>query len=162
EATIARIEAGNGALNAVIHKIYDEARRAAAGPLPDGPFRGVPFLVKDIVASLAGTPRTEGSRLGLGVMSDHDSELVARRKRAGLVIVGKTNTPELGILPTTEPLAHGPTRNPWDPTRSPGGSSGGAAAAVAAGWLPMAHANDGGGSIRIPAAACGLFGLKPT
>ena len=161
EATIARIEADNPTLNAVIWKRYDEARREASGPLPDGPFRGVPFLVKDIAATLAGAPFAEGSRLGAGYVSPHDSELVARHKRAGLVIVGKTNVPELGILPTTESVYYGPCRNPWDLTRTTGGSSGGAAAAVAAGWVPMAHAN-GGGSIRIPAGCCGLFGLKPT
>src|SRR5262249_58375663 len=112
DAAIARIEAGNGALNAVVYKMYDEARAAAAGPLPEGPFRGVPWLVKDVIAKLKGTPLTEGSRLALDNVSPHDSELIARQKRAGFVIVGKTNVPELGILPTTEPIAHGPTRNP--------------------------------------------------
>jgi len=162
DAAIERIEAQNGRLNAVVWKGYDEARRVARGPLPAGPFRGVPFLVKDIIARLAGAPLAEGSRLGKGYVPTYDSELVRRQKRAGLVIVGKTNVPELGILPTTESVYYGPCKNPWDPTRTPGGSSGGAAAAVAAGWVPMAHASDGGGSIRIPASCCGLFGLKPT
>jgi amidase len=162
EAAIARIERLNPRLNAVVAPMYDEARRRAGHEL-DGPFAGVPFLLKDLLAEYAGAPTTEGSRFLSGhYTAAADSELVARIKRAGLVVLGKTNTPEFGILPTTEPRLFGPARNPWDPTRTPGGSSGGSAAAVAAGLVPMAHANDGGGSIRIPASCCGLFGLKPT
>jgi len=130
--------------------------------LPEGPFTGVPFLLKDILGMCAGVPLTLGSRLLAGLVPDHDSELVRRLRRAGLIFVGKTNVPEFGTLPTTESQLFGPCRNPWDPTRSTGGSSGGSAAAVASGMVPMAHANDGGGSIRIPASCCGLFGLKPT
>ena len=162
EAAIDRIERTDGKINAVIQRWFDEARTTAAGPLPDGAFRGVPFLIKDILAEVAGKPLESGSRLGKGFISREDSELVRRFRAAGLVFLGKTNTPEMGILPTTEPVANGPTKNPWDLGRTTGGSSGGAAAAVAAGYVPLAHANDGGGSIRIPAGACGLFGLKPT
>lgn len=162
DATIERIERVNPQLNAVILPLYDQAREAAKGPLPDGPFVGVPYLLKDIIASYAGVPLTSGSAFTKDFIPDHDSELVCRLKRAGLIILGKTNTPELGLLPTTEPRLFGPTRNPWDTTRTTGGSSGGSAAAVASGVLPMAHANDGGGSIRIPASCCGVFGLKPT
>jgi amidase len=162
DAVIDQIEKFNPILNAVITPIYDMARKAAVSQLPNGPFTGVPFLIKDMVASYAGIRMTYGSRLLKDYVPDHDSELVLRYKKAGLVIVGKTNTPEFGILPTTEPELFGPTKNPWDTTRSPGGSSGGSAAAVAAGMVPMAHGNDGGGSIRIPASNCGVFGLKPT
>ena len=162
EAAIKRIERWNPTLNAVVTPMYDEARTAAIGQLPDGPFTGVPFLLKDILASYAGVRMTLGSNLLKDFVPDHDSELVVRLKRAGLIIVGKTNLPELGILPTTEPQIFGPCRNPWDIQRTTGGSSGGAAAAVASGMVPMAHANDGGGSIRIPASCCGIFGLKPT
>jgi len=162
DAAIAHIERLNPALNAVITPMFELARSSAQNPLPDGPFRGVPYLLKDLLASYAGVRMASGSAFLKGFVPDHDSELVARLKRAGLVIVGKTNTPEFGILPTTEPRAFGPSRNPWAPERTTGGSSGGSAAAVAAGMVPMAHANDGGGSIRIPASCCGLFGLKPT
>ena len=162
DAAIARIERLNPALNAVVTPMFEEGRAVASGSLPDGPFCGVPFLLKDLLASYAGVRMTSGSSFLRDFFPDHDTELVVRLKRAGLIIVGKTNTPELGILPTTEPRRFGPTRNPWDPSRTPGGSSGGSAAAVAAGMVAMAHANDGGGSIRIPASCCGVFGLKPT
>ena len=162
DAAIARIERLNPKLNAVITPMFDLARSSAQNPLPDGPFRGVPYLLKDLLASYAGVPMASGSSFLKRFIPDHDSELVVRLKRAGLVIVGKTNTPEFGILPTTEPRAFGASRNPWAPTRTTGGSSGGSSAAVAAGMAPLAHANDGGGSIRIPASCCGLFGLKPT
>ena len=164
EAAIDRIEALNPELNAVIHPLFEKGVEAARGELPDGPFRGVPLLLKDLMAHSAGDPMHEGMKhlRDVGWIEDEDTELVRRFRAAGFVILGKTNTPELGILPTTEPEAHGPTLNPWDTGRSPGGSSGGSAAAVAAGMVPLAHANDGGGSIRIPAAACGLVGLKPS
>jgi len=162
DATIERIARVNPKLNAVVTPVYDQARAAAQGDIPDGPFRGVPFLLKDLVAAYAGVRMTSGSAFLRDFVPDHDSELVRRQKRAGLIVVGKTNAPEFGILCTTEPLLFGPTRNPWDTSRTTGGSSGGSAAAVAAGIVPMAHANDGGGSIRIPASCCGLFGLKPT
>jgi amidase len=162
EASIARIERLNPTLNAVNQPLFEMARAGADGAIPDGPFRGVPYLVKDLFAGIAGTPMASGSRSMVGFVSPHDSELVARLRRAGFLFVGKTATPEFGILPTTEPHAFGATKNPWDPTRTPGGSSGGSAAAVAAGFTGAAHASDGGGSIRIPASCCGLFGLKPT
>jgi len=162
EAAIKRIEQINPAINAVITPMYEEARTAAKSPLPDGPFKGVPFLLKDLGAIYAGVRMSSGSRLLIDFKPSQDSELTVRYKRAGLIIVGKTNTPEFGLLPTTEPQAFGPTRNPWDTTRNAGGSSGGSAAAVAAGFVPIAHGNDGGGSIRIPASCCGVFGLKPT
>lgn len=162
DAAIERIERVNPAINAVITPMFDEARAAANGTLPDGPFSGVPFLLKDLLASYAGVRMASGSAFLRDFVPDHDSELVSRYKRAGLVIVGKTNTPEYGIMPTTEPTFFGPSRNPWDTTRATGGSSGGSAAAVASGMVPFAHGNDGGGSIRIPASCCGLFGLKPT
>jgi amidase len=164
DAAIERIESLNPQLNAVIHPLFEGAREAAGGELSAGPFRGVPFLLKDIGASFAGQPLHMGMQAlkDVGFRAPVDTYLAERFRAAGLVCVGKTNTPELGILPTTEPAAYGPTRNPWDLSRSAGGSSGGSAAAVAAGMVPIAHANDGGGSIRIPAAACGLVGLKPT
>src|SRR3954447_22456332 len=164
DAAIERIEELNPELNAVIHPLFDKARAEAAGDLPDGPFRGVPFVLKDLGPHSAGDPFHEGAKFAkeAGHVEDHDSELVRRFRRAGLVLVGKANTPELGILPTTEPEAYGPARNPWDTDRSTGGSSGGSAAAVASGMVTVGHANDGGGSIRIPASCCGLVGLKPT
>ncbi|MEM9462337.1 MAG: amidase [Myxococcota bacterium] len=162
ERAIAQIETHNPRVNAVIHRMYDHARAAVEAGLPDGPLRGVPFLLKDLVADYAGVPTSAGSRFLADRIPTADSELVRRYKAAGLVILGKTNTPELGIMGVTEPELHGPTRNPYDPDRTPGGSSGGSAAAVASRMVPAAHAGDGGGSIRIPAAACGLVGLKPT
>lgn len=162
DAAIDRIEQVNPAINAVITPMFDEARSAANAKLPDGPFSGVPFLLKDLLASYAGVRMASGSAFLRDFIPEDDSELVSRYKRAGLVILGKTNTPEYGIMPTTEPVFFGPTRNPWDTTRATGGSSGGSAAAVASGMVPFAHGNDGGGSIRIPASCCGLFGLKPT
>ncbi len=164
EDAIARVAQLNPQLNAVIHPLFDEARAAAASPLPAGPFRGVPLLVKDLSCYIAGAPVHEGVRAlrDAGHVADHDMWLTEQFRRAGFVIIGRTNTPELGILPTTEPVAYGATHNPWDLERSPGGSSGGSAAAVAAGIVAAAHANDGGGSIRIPASHCGLVGLKPS
>lgn len=162
EAAIAAIEAVNPRLNAVVHPMYDHARVAAARPLPAGPFTGVPFLIKDLLAVIQGVPMSAGSRAVHGLVPDHDSELIERTRAAGLVLVGKTNTSELGLAPVTEPVLFGPTANPWDTARTPGGSSGGSAAAVAARMVPMASGSDGGGSLRIPAAACGVFGLKPT
>ncbi|MGQ0432585.1 MAG: amidase [Microthrixaceae bacterium] len=164
EAAVERIERVNPHLNAVITPLFDSARAQAAAELPPGPFRGVPFLLKDLSCHSAGDPFHEGMAFlkERGWTEAEDTALAKRFRAAGLVVVGKTNTPELGILPTTEPAAYGATRNPWDPSRSTGGSSGGSAAAVAAGLVPIAHANDGGGSIRIPASECGLVGLKPT
>jgi amidase len=163
EAAIARVERLNPKLNAVVTALYDRARAEAKVVGSDGPFAGVPFLLKDLLAEYAGARFTEGSDFIDGRYTpEADSELTRRLKRAGLIVIGKTNTPELGILPTTEPRLFGPTRNPWNLGLTPGGSSGGSAAAVAAGFVAMAHANDGGGSIRIPASCCGLFGLKPT
>jgi amidase len=162
DTAIAEVERLNPALNAVVHKHYDLARAAIAAGLPPGRLRGVPFLLKDLDLSLAGAALTEGSRLMTGYAPDFDSTLVARYKAAGLVIFGRTNSAELGLSFTTEPLAFGPTRNPRDLRLSAGGSSGGSAAAVASGMVPMAHATDGGGSIRQPAALNGLFGLKPS
>jgi amidase len=165
DAAIERIESDNDRLNAVSVSWFEHARSVAADPaLPEGPFRGVPFLLKDLYAQFAGQPLTNGNVAlkKAGHVADFDTTLVSRYKAAGLVIAGRTNSPEMGTVPTTEPLAHGPTRNPWNTGRTPGGSSGGAAAAVAAGMVPFAHASDGGGSIRIPASCCGLVGLKPS
>ena len=159
---LAAIDLLDGELNAVINVMADEARAGAAAPLPEGPLTGVPFLLKDLVVSYAGVPTGCGSRLLDGWTRDYDSEILVRWKRAGLVVVGKTNTPELGSNGSTEPVAHGPCRNPWNLGHSTGGSSGGSAAAVAAGIVPAAHANDGGGSIRGPASNCGVVGLKPS
>jgi amidase len=164
DAAILRIERGNKTLNAVIHQRFEQARAEAKGALPDGPFRGVPFLLKDLDGFSAGDPYHAGNRAlaEAGYVAPTDSYLTRKFREAGLVILGRTNSPEFGLMPTTEPLAKGPTRNPWNLGHSTGGSSGGSAAAVAAGFVPMAHAGDGGGSIRIPAASCGLVGLKPT
>jgi amidase len=162
DAAIGRMEQLNPELNAVIHELFDRARGEAAGELPDGPFRGVPFLLKDLGAELAGTPFNEGLAFSGDYHSTVTQALTQRYIDAGFVICGKTNAPELGILPTTEPARFGPSRNPWNTDHSTGGSSGGSAAAVASGMVPVAHANDGGGSIRIPASCCGLVGLKPT
>jgi amidase len=164
EAALARIEALDPHCNAVIHRLDDKARAQAAGALPEGPFRGVPMVLKDLTVHSAGDPFHEGVRAlkELAYTEPDDSYLVARLRAAGFVFAGRTNVPEYGLLPTTEPLAYGPTRNPWDPGRSTGGSSGGSAAAVAARMVAVGHANDGGGSIRIPASECGLFGLKPS
>jgi amidase len=164
DAAIERVEKLNGEVNAVIHPRFEQARAEAAGDLPDGPLRGVPFVLKDLVAESAGDPHHAGIAgvKAAGLVSDHDTELVRRFRAAGLVLIGKTNTPELGLFPTTEPAAYGPSRNPWDLGRSTGGSSGGSAAAVATGMVAIGHANDGGGSIRIPASECGLVGLKPS
>ena len=163
EAAIARIERLNPALNAVIMELYDSARKAAESPPTKGPFAGVPYLLKDMVAH-AGTPLTFGSAFmkRVGFVPKQSHEVVRRTEEAGVIVVAKTNACELGLLPITEPEAYGPTANPWNLDHSPGGSSGGSAAAVAAGFVPAAHANDGGGSIRIPASACGIFGLKPS
>ena len=162
EEAIVRIERVNTTLNAVITPMYDLAREAVQNTLPDGPFRGVPFLLKDLLGDFAGVPQTMGSRACKNYIPSGDSELVKRYKKAGLVILGKTNVPEFGLLGYTEPKLHGPTRNPWNTDHTPGGSSGGSAAAVAGGMVPMASASDGAGSIRIPASCCGLFGLKVT
>ena len=161
EAAIERVEALNPKVNAVVQKMYDEGRAAIRAGLPPGPLSGVPYLMKDLYAWQKGARIGNGSRLYDGFVADHDFTLVERYKAAGLVIFGRTNTPEFGLNAATEPVANGPTRNPWNLERSAGGSSGGAAAAVAAGMVPAAHGTDGGGSIRIPAANCGLFGLKP-
>jgi amidase len=162
DAAIARIEKVNPTLNAVVHKMYDQARAAAKGTLPDGPFRGVPFVVKDLDGWLAGEPYTQSCRMSKDFVPTHDAEIIARMKRTGVVIVGKTNCSELGLLGVTESELRGPARNPWNPDHTPGGSSGGTASIVGSRALPMGHGGDGGGSIRIPASACGLFGLKPT
>jgi len=162
EAAIERIEAHNPQLNAVVYTMFDQARQAAQGDLPDGSFRGVPFLVKDLLAMVAGAPTSYATRLLRHNTPPIDSELVRRWKAAGLVITGKTNTSEFGYTPWTEPELFGPTRNPYDRTRTAGGSSGGSGAAVAARLTPMASGGDGGGSIRVPASVNGVFGLKPT
>jgi amidase len=162
EAVIERIEALNPKVNAVVTKMYDRARAAIAAGLPGGPFMGVPYFLKDLHLLYAGVPTTYGSRFFADFVPDHDSTMTVRLKQAGLVICAKTNTPEFGQATSTEPVLFGPTRNPWNLNFSSGGSSGGAAAAVASGMVPMAHATDGGGSIRVPASCCGLFGLKPT
>jgi amidase/6-aminohexanoate-cyclic-dimer hydrolase len=161
EAAVERIEALNPQLNAVVQKQYDAARATIRAGLPKGPLAGVPYLLKDLYTWQQGARVGNGSRIYDGFVADHDFTLVERYKAAGLVILGRTNTPEFGLNAATEPAVNGPTPNPWRLDRSAGGSSGGAAAAVAVGMVPAAHATDGGGSIRIPAANCGVFGLKP-
>ncbi len=164
EAAIERIETHNPQLNAVIHTMYDEARKGAEEivNVPSSPFTGVPFLLKDLLAAYAGVPMRNGSRFFRNYVPKEDSVMVQRYKAAGLITLGKTNTPEFGITPVTEPELFGSANNPWDLDRTTGGSSGGSAAAVASHIVPMAHGGDGGGSIRIPASCCGIFGLKPT
>jgi amidase len=162
EAALTRSAKVNPKINAVSLDLSDRARRELAAKAPTGPLAGVPFLLKDLGPRLAGTATTDSCKLYADDIAETDSPLTSLYKAAGLTIFGKTNTPELGLEPITEPVMFGPTRNPWDLSRSSGGSSGGAAAAVAAGILPAAHASDGGGSIRIPASCCGLFGLKPS
>jgi len=166
DAALGAIEAVNPDINAVIALTEEETEaslaRYASGDTEGEPFAGVPFLIKDVGMHYAGVPCEMGSRLCNGFVLPHDTELAARFKRAGVVTLGRTNTPEFGNNATTEPLANGPTRNPWNTGRVPGGSSGGTAAAVAARMVPLGHGNDGGGSIRIPAACCGVFGLKPS
>ncbi len=162
EEAIDRAERVDPRINAIVVKMFDEARRRVAKDRLEGPFAGVPFLLKDLASAYAGVKLQSGSQMYRGYHPAHHSELVERYLRAGLVVFGKTNTPELGIVPVTEPAIYGAAHNPWRHGRTPGGSSGGAAAAVAAGIVPMAHGGDGGGSIRIPASCCGLFGLKPS
>lgn len=162
EAAINQIEQTNPKLNAVVYKLYEEALEASNSVDYDAPFCGVPTLIKDLGTALAGTPMGGGSRLYKDYVPDHDSEVVKRLRAAGLLFVGKSSAPEFGVPPCTESEAYGVTRNPWNLDRTSGGSSGGAGTAVAARMVPVAHASDGGGSIRIPASCCGLFGLKPT
>lgn len=163
EAAIERAERYDNKLNALTYRWFDAARQlATSSDLPEGPFRGVPYLLKDLYAAEAGKPLSNGSRAykAADYVSPEDTTLVSRYKASGLISLGRSNSPEFGSVPVTEPEAWGPTRNPWDLSRTPGGSSGGSAAAVAAGIVPIAHASDGGGSIRIPASCCGLVGLK--
>lgn len=162
DEAINRIEQVNPRLNAVVERLFDRGRESAGSGLPDGPFRGVPFATKNLLAPIAGVRIDAGSRFFHGHVAARDSTLISRYRKAGLVFLATTNTPELGLLPFTEPELHGPTRNPYDLARTSGGSSGGSAALVAARALPMAHASDGGGSIRIPSSCCNLFGLKPS
>lgn len=162
EAALERADARNPRLNAIVARYDDEARARARGPLPPGPVSGVPFLLKDLYSEWSGHPVTGSTRLLAGRIATRDSDVVSRLLRAGVVIFGQTNTPELGIMAVTESALRGPARNPWNPDFTPGGSSGGSAAAVAARIVPAAHGNDGGGSLRIPASACGLFALKAT
>lgn len=162
DTAIARIEHLNPRLNAVVETLYDAARRDIANGLPDGSFTGVPFLVKDLHTLVRGSRLSHGCAFFAGHASSHDSSVVTKARSAGLVIAGRTNSPEFGLNTTTESRFLGAARNPWNPERSTGGSSGGSAAAVASGMVPLAHATDSGGSIRIPASCCGLIGLKPT
>ena len=161
EEAIARVELLNPKINAVVFRTYDRARSAAKLPL-SGPFAGVPYLLKDILGSQKGVPTRQGSNFMPPAPAPHDATLVRRFTAAGLISIGKTNVPEFGLVPTTEPTIYGACHNPWELDHSAGGSSGGSGAAVAAGIVPLAHANDGGGSIRVPASANGLVGLKPT
>jgi amidase len=164
DAAISRIEKLNGDVNAVIHPLFDRARAAVQSGLPSGPFTGVPIVIKDLDGTLAGAPYHAGNKAlkAANYVATTTSYTFEKLERAGFVIVGKSNTPEFGLMPTAEPQAYGPTHNPWNLAHSSGGSSGGSAAAVASGMVPIGHAGDGGGSIRIPASMCGLFGLKPT
>jgi amidase len=162
EEAIERMERVNPKINAVVTPMYEQGRRRASEPLTGGPFAGVPLLIKDLDYAYAGVPMTAGSKALKDYVPSYDDEITLRLKKAGTVILGKTNTPEFGLLAVTEPELFGPCRNPWNTDYTPGGSSGGSAAAVAAGLVPMAAGNDGGGSIRIPSAYCGLFGLKPS
>lgn len=162
DTALEAVERMNPELNAVLQRLPELARAEIARGLPDGPFRGVPFVIKELVLHAKGVRLDSGCKLAQGLVPEEDTELMARFRRAGLVLVGTTQTPELGYNPTTETVLYGPVHNPWDPSRSAGGSSGGSSAAVAAGIVPLAHANDGGGSIRIPASCNGLVGLKPT
>ncbi|MEO1268412.1 MAG: amidase, partial [Myxococcota bacterium] len=163
EACMDRIAARNPALNAMVHTSFTRARhQITSGDVPQGPFHGVPFVLKDLHGEDGGQPCTASCRMLANWRAPQDCELVRRYKKAGVVIVGRTNTPEFGIYATTEPELRGPTRNPWNLRHTTGGSSGGTAAAVAARIVPLGHGNDGGGSIRIPSAHCGLFGLKPS
>ncbi|MBW2618068.1 MAG: amidase, partial [Deltaproteobacteria bacterium] len=162
EETIERIERVNPKLNAVVTRMYDQGRQAASKPLGDGAFAGVPFLLKDLGYAYAGVPLTSGCKALKDHVPERDNEMVVRFKKAGVVILGKTNTPEFGLLGVTEPELFGACRNPWKIDHTPGGSSGGSASAVAAGMAPLAAGGDGGGSIRIPSSYCGVFGLKPS
>lgn len=162
DEALRRADQRDPAIGAIVSSLEARARAAIDRGLPDGPFTGVPFLLKDLNTDIAGEVATHGCRFFADHRPVETAEIVHRFDRSGLVTFGRTNSPEFGLSPTTEPLLHGPTRNPWNHDHSPGGSSGGAGAAVAAGIIPMAHATDGGGSIRIPAAANGLFGIKPT
>jgi len=162
DAAIARAEELNPRLNAIVYRTFDHARQHAKHALPNTPFKGVPFLLKDILAQTTEAPTRSASGFMPVVPAPYDAELTARFRRAGLISLGKTNAPEFGLLPITEPKLYGAAHNPWKSSHSTGGSSGGSAAAVAARIVPLAHANDGGGSIRIPASCCGLVGLKPT
>lgn len=161
-ASIDGAEKLNPELNFLVTRMYDQAKAAIKAGLPEGPFKGVPFVLKDLGPQYKGVPTSGGSKLLANIESEFDSALCKKYKQAGLVIFAKTITPEFGFQPTTEPSLHGRCKNPWDPTRTTGGSSGGSGAAVASGVVSMGHGNDGGGSIRVPASACGLFGLKPT
>jgi len=162
DEAIARVDRVQGRLNAFVATMYDRARDEARKPLAEGPFAGVPIVIKDLVQSVEGAPFMRGCRMFKHAVGTQDSELMRRYRKAGLIFVAKTQTPEFGLTPFTEPLLHGPARNPWNTEHTTGGSSGGSGAAVAAGVVPMGHGGDGGGSIRIPASCCGMFGMKPT